>query len=359
MTDKSDFFVVRRGATGVPNALIHDKELSYPALVLAIVMLALPAGAPTGYRALKGRGFGESTTRKALRELEEKNLRFRFRIRRGGQLRELTVVSDTPLTIEEAREEILGRMRLQAMVESEVVGCVSHPELSTVPAPVVPVDEARAVEFTARCDQGKREPVSGAEGGHRAVVDRGTVDSGATYYVGSNASSLRSEANSIQPEQTMPSPAASSGVGGVDGMDSVSPRSGPGGPRGGVDWDLIGACVPSPMKESLAGASAVRVSAALARAVGLGWKPVQIHHRLNHQPLPGQVTNLPGLTIRRVEAFLAVDPPNASSSLPVSQVRPATGGDSHGPGKQGCPPKVKERLEKKFRRSAGNSVRTS
>lgn len=354
MTDKADFFVVRRGATGVPNALIHDRDLSYPALALAIVMLALPAGAPAGYRVLKGRGFGESTTRKALKELEEKNLRFRFRIRRAGQLRELTVVSDSPLTVEEAREEILGRMRLQAMVAVEVVGCVSHPELSTAPEPVVAVEGDRAVEFTARCDQGKRGVVSGVEGGHRAVVDRGTVDSGTTYYVGSNDSSLRSESNSIQPEQT--STPSSSSVGGVDGMDSLPPRSGPGGPRGGVDWDLIRACVPSPMKESLAGASAVRVSAALARAVGLGWKPGQIHHRLNHQPLPGQVTNLPGLTIRRVEAFLAVDPPNPSN-LPVSQVRPVSGGDSHGPGKQGCPPALKDELNAKFRRPAGNPMR--
>lgn len=57
MSDKGDFFVVRKGATAVPNSLIHNKDLSYQALALALVSLSMPAGAKVGYRQLKGAGW--------------------------------------------------------------------------------------------------------------------------------------------------------------------------------------------------------------------------------------------------------------------------------------------------------------
>lgn len=62
-----EYFVVRRGATALPNSLIHDTSLSYAALALLAVCLSLPAGARVGYRQLMGRGFGEQVTRNTLR----------------------------------------------------------------------------------------------------------------------------------------------------------------------------------------------------------------------------------------------------------------------------------------------------
>ena len=50
MNSKAEFFVVRRGATALPNSLIHDSGLSYAALALLTVCLSLPAGAQAGYR---------------------------------------------------------------------------------------------------------------------------------------------------------------------------------------------------------------------------------------------------------------------------------------------------------------------
>jgi hypothetical protein len=125
---KAEFFVVRRGATALPNSLIHDSGLSYAALALLTACLSLPAGTQTGYRQLKGRGFGEQVTRNGLRELQERNLRFRFRIRRSGQLRELTIVTDTPMSVNDARAEIAARMRAGALSGGEIIECPSHPD---------------------------------------------------------------------------------------------------------------------------------------------------------------------------------------------------------------------------------------
>ena len=66
----SDYFVVKRGATALANAVIHDPDLSKDALVLLLIMLTLPPGTPMGYRDLMGRGHGETVTRRAMAELD-------------------------------------------------------------------------------------------------------------------------------------------------------------------------------------------------------------------------------------------------------------------------------------------------
>lgn len=71
MAANTDFFVVRKGATAVPNGLVHNKKLSWASLGLIVYCLSLPTGARVGYRELQGRGLGEKATRKALVELEE------------------------------------------------------------------------------------------------------------------------------------------------------------------------------------------------------------------------------------------------------------------------------------------------
>lgn len=95
------------------------------------------------------------------------------------------MVSDVPLTVGQARAEIVQRVSNQALSSREVLACVSHPgedagieqvapqdALPEVAAEAVtmsatsaqetsadPVDNYRAVTGTARCDQHKRLPV--------------------------------------------------------------------------------------------------------------------------------------------------------------------------------------------------------
>lgn len=101
--------VVRRGNTVVPNATVYDEHLSYAALGILVVLLARPDTAAKGYRTIQGRGLGESATRAALRELDESGYRHQFRRSAGKRgVRTDTVVSEVPLTREQAEAELAG-----------------------------------------------------------------------------------------------------------------------------------------------------------------------------------------------------------------------------------------------------------
>ena len=83
----SDYFVVRRGATALPNGTVWDERVSFAALGILARALATPPGAHLGYRAFSGRGMGEKAVRAAMRELEAAGYRHRFPVRRaGGQI---------------------------------------------------------------------------------------------------------------------------------------------------------------------------------------------------------------------------------------------------------------------------------
>ncbi|MDK8657761.1 hypothetical protein [Actinotignum sanguinis] len=107
--------------------MIFNRALTYDALALATVSLSLPPNAPVGYRDLMGRDMGEHRARKALALLEAEHYRFRFRTRASGQIRELVVMFDTPVSVGEALCEIQGRMESGAITARQVVACPSHP----------------------------------------------------------------------------------------------------------------------------------------------------------------------------------------------------------------------------------------
>lgn len=95
--------------THLPNATVHDERLSYAALGLLAVIVARPENAPQGYRALSGRGLGEKAALTALRELTDAG--YRHQVRRTGARGRLvtdTVISDEPITAEEAEEWLMG-----------------------------------------------------------------------------------------------------------------------------------------------------------------------------------------------------------------------------------------------------------
>ena len=130
-----EYLAVRRGATALPNSMIFNRALTYDALALATVSLSLPPNAPVGYRDLMGRDMGEHRARKALALLEAEHYRFRFRTRASGQIRELVVMFDTPVSVGEALCEIQGRMESGAITARQVVACPSHPSEFTRSAP--------------------------------------------------------------------------------------------------------------------------------------------------------------------------------------------------------------------------------
>lgn len=105
----SDYFVVRRGATALPNGTVWDERIGFAALGILARALATPPGAHLGYRAFSGRGMGEKAVRAAMRELEAAGYRHRFPVRGdGGRLRTVTVFSDVAISEEEALAEYVG-----------------------------------------------------------------------------------------------------------------------------------------------------------------------------------------------------------------------------------------------------------
>lgn len=114
-------FTVRRGMTAIPNQTIYgtfaalpDKDgdpsrLSIQSLGLLLLLLSRPSGkASMGYRAFQGRGMGRDALLKAFRELNAAGLRYQFKRRSpGGSIITDTVISETPLTADEAEAEWL------------------------------------------------------------------------------------------------------------------------------------------------------------------------------------------------------------------------------------------------------------
>ncbi len=292
MAHNTDFFVVRRGAVAVPNKLVHDRELSYAALALLIVCLGLPAGAKAGYRQLKGRGLGEAAVRRGLAELEDRHLRFRFRTRHTGQLKDLTLVSYEPITVEEALAEIHDRIARGAF-EGEVVGCSSHPDEFAALVDNSETDsypQAESVEVSplpvdnsdCRGHESEKKSEAACLTVPRSTVARWTVPRSAAAQLSkdNSKSSLRSDITN-QP--------------GVEWLDEFLPE----------DWLRL-----------LGPPARARVARELAVAREAGWGPGQVRAMLRANPLPPleQVQNPAGLIIHRVKELAASPPPAASPS---------------------------------------------
>lgn len=310
MAENSEFFVVRRSSTALSNAVIHDSNLSFAALGLLMVSLSLPPNAPCGYRAFLGRGMGEKAVRKALKELEELNYRFRFRLRREGQLREVTVVADTPITKDEAHAEVVSMMNAGVVKQASISTCVSHPEpeLSTTPEASEPVDNHRAATGAARSgtvDNSLTVPRSSAARWSEAHTSNEV----------SNNSSLRSELNTNQPEGSHNPIAAPANVGVVDETPSP-PQAAPPDGEARPDWGLLDECLPAPMRRGLSTAAGLTITKALRAAETSGWTRSQIYRNLNENPLPDSMRNRTGLVIHRVQTVAGTPPPTVKKKPP-------------------------------------------
>ena len=322
---KDGYFLVRRGSTAVSNKLIHDKSLSYATLGVLMACLAMPDEAVKGYRQLTGRGLGEHATRRALRELEDHRLRFRFRVRSGGRLRDVVIVSDAPIEVDEAMGIVVAAMKDGTMTSGPIVDCPSHPGFFPEKTAKNAVGPDCAAEAAAQTD-----PVDNSD-----TVRRQTAAQSAAAHIPkgiSNDSSLRSESPTIQP--AVATDASVVGVGeenrgiGAGRRPAGVPPAGPPGlepparPASEDEWRLAAESLPPEMLGVMTKRAAARVAADLRRAISGGWTMGQVRSRLAANPLPppDQVRNLVGLIISRVAELADSRPPVAQA--PVRPSRP-------------------------------------
>lgn len=322
---KDGYFLVRRGSTAVSNKLIHDKSLSYATLGVLMACLAMPDEAVKGYRQLTGRGLGEHATRRALRELEDHRLRFRFRVRSGGRLRDVVIVSDAPIEVDEAMGIVVAAMKDGTMTSGPIVDCPSHPGFFPEKTAKNAVGPDCAAEAAAQSD-----PVDNSD-----TVRRQTAAQSAAAHIPkgiSNDSSLRSESPTIQP--AVATDASVVGVGeenrgiGAGRRPAGVPPAGPPGlepparPASEDEWRLAAESLPPEMLGVMTKRAAARVAADLRRAISGGWTMGQVRSRLAANPLPppDQVRNLVGLIISRVAELADSRPPVAQA--PVRPSRP-------------------------------------
>ena len=261
----SDYFVVRRGATALPNGTVWDERIGFAALGILVRALATPPGAHLGYRAFSGRGMGEKAVRSAMRELEAAGYRHRFPVRGdGGRLRTVTVFSDVAISEEEAlaeyvsaedRARVVGRRRPDDDPDGEGCGGAGGGPSGPGPAPTpgpgggagadggdprggspqtsYPQDHGPASHRAAPPAARWPEPRNDGENSE-STVRRSTAARSRTALslrdTNSSSSSLRSEeggtVNQTGPDRTEGAGTARAGAGAADRVRSGSVRSG-------------------------------------------------------------------------------------------------------------------------------------
>lgn len=234
----SEYFVVRKGATALPNEVVWDSSISYGALGILARALSTAPGADLGYRAFAGRGMGEKAVRAALGELEEAGYRHRFTVRReGGRIRTVTVFSDVSIGRSTALSELPEEQRAGVVDPEEPrQSCGSRIRRSH-----------RAADGAARSDLGKRTPSEGpvdnlpddgrraATGAARSDLGKQGVSAGRTVPRSTVArSSAALSLRDTKPSSSLRSEEESFDQTGPDRAEVASPGAGAGSRSGSV-----------------------------------------------------------------------------------------------------------------------------
>lgn len=324
----SDYFVVKRGATALPNSVIHDADLSKDALVLLLIMLTLPPGTPMGYRDLMGRGHGETVTRRAMAELESRGFRWRMLVRRDGKLRTITMVYDEPTDESQAVEDAARATGL------DVISCASKQgnwqrnplshcaEVSTAQNDkgnhCDTIGDASASESPSRTVQRFSRPRK--QRPRRTVAEKSQAQPSKD---GSNGWVT----DVTQPNQTQPArePATPTSEPVPDGdgragsgLDGLLNQ--PSDAIADDDWDVLVECLPPRMRPIEPSATAA-VATALRRRVEAGWSPDALRATLAGNSLPpdSEIRNLAGIVSHRI-GQVPIRPPKRRKPSPA-QVR--------------------------------------
>lgn len=322
-----EFFVVRRGATAVPNATVWNKKLSIQALGVLALLLSMPPGAPMGYRALLGRGMGRDLLLRCFRELEESGYRWRFYDRQGsGRLVTVVGVFDVPVCEVEAREALelarggaLGAVCSAGSGEGrQETGASSEQEGE--PDPVERLGDGAVGESHdckgvtvrrisgARCEQGDCDSTVRRVTGARSAVAR---SAGALSL---RDTKLLDKSNNLTEPDLGESDSKRCGDGGcgvvgsgravsVDGSSGSSGVSVSGGESVPPGAGLLVQCLP-PGMQALDPSGAARVVGLLRERLDAGWRPREIR-RVMDQPVPGDVGRLSALVAYRLEHNVA------------------------------------------------------
>lgn len=315
----SEFFVVRRGSTSLGNRIILS-GLSYEAIGLLMTELTLRPGTPLGYREMEGRGAGRRRIQSAHAELEAAGLRHRFLVRSsGGVLRTVTVVTDDPMTGEEALAEIQLTDCYLVKIQSEATGALPAWDRKRIDGNGRHLRSShRATESGARSDQGKQEPhtvrpVTGA----RSTAPR---SDGA----GRSPNTLRviNSTPPNPPEESTPR-AAVAAEGRASRSDGAAAPGGenPGTKGDGVsrpDTTVVDRCLPEAMVSGLSPRDRQSVAAMLEERVQAGWAEDRILAVLAARELPSRVRSLSALVRARLERDVPVDgaPPDLPGARP-------------------------------------------
>lgn len=322
-----EFFVVRRGATAVPNATVWNKKLSIQALGVLALLLSMPPGAPMGYRALLGRGMGRDLLLRCFRELEESGYRWRFYDRQGsGRLVTVVGVFDVPVCEVEAREALelarggaLGAVCSAGSGEGKQETGPSS-EQEGEPDPVERLGDG-AVGESHDCKGVTVRRISGAR------CERGDCDSTVRRVTGARSAVARSagalslrdtklldKSNNLTEPDLGESDSKRCGDEGcgavgsgravsVDGSSGSSGVSVSGGENVVPGAGLLAQCLP-PGMQALDPSGAARVVGLLRERLDAGWRPREIR-RVMDQPVPGDVGRLSALVAYRLERNVA------------------------------------------------------
>ncbi|MFP7697076.1 hypothetical protein [Trueperella sp. LYQ143] len=346
----ADYFVVRRGAVVLPNEIVHNDKLSYTALGVLAVCLALKPGTKLGYRNLADtHGLGERGVRSALLELESLNLRFRFLVRdREGKLRELTIISDYPLSPSEAFNEVQLRIANRAYIPVTVLRCTSHPEFDVNSIQVGDLNQRDEQLEQSRPDSMRMLKMSSSRS-TRSTAQRKPHASTQSSSLGESENESSRSSESVEHI----SPAENSKTAGHTVRRSTVARSDaaqiskdiskpkllrnfglPNHPPGageklardsadgvpGVDGSVL---FSEKIWALLTASGRARIERIASEAVGRGWTVEMIQKRLSANPLPAldQVQNLDGLVIYRLEQIARDVPPRTLRTVSPAERR--------------------------------------
>ena len=322
-----EFFVVRRGATAVPNATVWNKKLSIQALGVLALLLSMPPGAPMGYRALLGRGMGRDLLLRCFRELEESGYRWRFYDRQGsGRLVTVVGVFDVPVCEVEAREALelarggaLGAVCSVGSGESKQETGPSS-EQEGEPDSIEHVGDGAVGESHdckgvtvrrisgARCEQGDCDSTVRRVTGARSAVARsaGALSLRDTKLLDKSNNLTEPDLGESDSKRCGDEGCGAVGSGravSVDGSSGSSGVSVSGGESVPPGAGLLAQCLP-PGMQALDPSGAARVVGLLRERLDAGWRPGEIR-RVMDQPVPGDVGRLSALVAYRLEHNVA------------------------------------------------------
>lgn len=322
-----EFFVVRRGATAVPNATVWNKKLSIQALGVLALLLSMPPGAPMGYRALLGRGMGRDLLLRCFRELEESGYRWRFYDRQGsGRLVTVVGVFDVPVCEVEAREALelarggaLGAVCSAGSGESKQETGPSS-EQEGEPDSIEHVGDGAVGESHdckgvtvrrisgARCEQGDCDSTVRRVTGARSAVARsaGALSLRDTKLLDKSNNLTEPDLGESDSKRCGDEGCGAVGSGravSVDGSSGSSGVSVSGGESVPPGAGLLAQCLP-PGMQALDPSGAARVVGLLRERLDAGWRPREIR-RVMDQPVPGDVGRLSALVAYRLEHNVA------------------------------------------------------